>query len=87
MCPQWSAVIGTDHHHSDKMTTTTNSLTSTKISALIQMLGLASHFTDKVSTRNPGHGLKITKFPRLKTLHVTTTLLILGTFLERGSKF
>ena len=30
MCPQWSAVVGTNHH-SDKMTTTTNSLANTKI--------------------------------------------------------
>ena len=31
MCPQWLAVVGSDHH-SDKIATTTNSLTSTKIS-------------------------------------------------------
>ena len=31
MCPQWSAVVGTDHH-SEKIATTINSLTSTKIS-------------------------------------------------------
>ena len=36
MCPQWSAVVGTNHHseknshHSDRIATTTNSLTSTK---------------------------------------------------------
>ena len=31
MCPQWSAVVATNHH-SDKIATATNSLTSTKIS-------------------------------------------------------
>ena len=41
-------------------TTTTNSLTSTNISALMKMLSLASHFTqNKVSTRNPRHSLSI----------------------------
>ena len=41
MCPQWSAVVSTNHH-SDKMSTTANSLTSTKISAErnIQIFGL-----------------------------------------------
>ena len=37
MCPQWSAVVGTDHH-SDKTATITNSLISTKISTPMKML-------------------------------------------------
>ena len=59
--PQWSAVVNTNHH-SDKMTTTKNSLTSTKISAKMKMLVilLYSHFTqNKVPTRNPRHNLSI----------------------------
>ena len=51
------------------------------------MLSLASHFTqNKVSTRNPRHGLSIDikrsqSFGDLKPLYVTTTLLNLGTLL------
>ena len=69
MCPQWLAVVGTNHH-SDKMTTTTNSLTSTKYQHEWKYLySLASHFTqNKVSTRNPRHSLSIDiKFRRFKT--------------------
>ena len=52
-------VVDTDNH-SDKMITTTNSLTSTKISASMKMLSLASHLAqNKVSTRNPRHSLSI----------------------------
>ena len=42
MCPQWSAVVGTDQnsHHSDKIATTINSLISTKISTPMKILSL-----------------------------------------------
>ena len=41
MCPQWSAVVATNHH-SDKIATATNSLTSTKISPSMKMFSLNS---------------------------------------------
>ena len=64
MCLQWSAVVGPDHH-SDKIITTTNSLTSIKI---MKILSFASYFTENINlqeildTLQPYVDIKYKKF-------------------------
>ena len=63
MCPKWSAVVGTDHH-SEKIATTTNSLTTTKISTFMKILSLNYQqnicmYIHSVYKESPRHYLRI----------------------------
>ena len=88
-------VVSTDHH-SDKIATTANSLTSTKISIWMKILKfqlpVALHNTYicmyvlcSVNKEFPRHyltkNLKITSFGDFKSIYITTTLQNLGTSL------